>query len=156
MSKFQKNNRGVTLLEMVLVMLLVGITAAAVMARWPSVADSTLGAQADLFAQNLRHLQAIATHQGKTLTMDSISSGYSAKESAVVIDDPATNQAFTVVLEKGVTLSVASIDFDEMGRPETAGAGTFISTAQDFVLTGSSNSITVSVTPITGFISITP
>lgn len=156
MSRFQKGNMGVTLIEMILVVLLLGVMAAMATARWPSSADSTLGSQADLLAQNLRHLQTIAVQQGKTLTMDAISSGYSAKESTVAINDPATNQTFSVILENGVTLSVASIDFDEMGRPETTGTGTLISTAQDFVLTGSTNTITVSVTPISGFISITP
>lgn len=148
--------RGVTLIEMVLVLLLVAIIAAMVTARWPSSADMTVGAQADLFAQNLRHLQALAVYQGKTLTMDATSSGYSGKESAAVITEPVRGSSFQVTLENGVTMSVASVDFDEMGRPETTGTGTLISAVQDFVLTGSSNSITVSVTPITGYVYITP
>ena len=156
MNRFQKNNMGVTLIEMVLVVLLLGIMMAIATARWPSSADSTLGPQADLFAQYLRHVQTIAVQQGKTLTMSTSGAGYSVLESSVSINDPATNLTFSETLEKGVTLSVVSIDFDEMGRPETSGTGTLISTAQDFVLTGSSNTITVSVTPITGFVTITP
>ena len=156
MSRSQKNNKGVTLIEMILVVLLLGIVAVTVSARWPSSSDMTLGPQAGLFAQNLRHLQALAVQQGKTLTMDSTSSGYSGEESTVVITEPIKGSSFQVTLENSVTMSVASVDFDEMGRPETTGSGTLISTVQDFVLTGSSNSITVSVTPVTGYVYITP
>lgn len=146
--------KGVTLIELVIVVMILGILAAVAMARGPSSADTTLGSQASLFVQNLRHLQALAVHQGKTLTMDSTSSGYSGKESGVVITEPVKGSSFQVTLENGATMSVASIDFDEMGRPESA--GTLISSPQAFVLTGSSNSITVSVTPITGYVYITP
>lgn len=156
MSILQKNNKGATLIELIIVIALVGIMAVAVMPRWTSSSDMTLGPQADLFAQNLRHLQALAVHQGKTLTMDATSSGYSGKEVAAVITEPVRGTSFQVTLENGVTMSVASVDFDEMGRPETTGTGTLISAVQDFVLTGSTNSITVSVTPITGYVYITP
>ena len=148
--------RGVTLLEMVLVLLLVSILGSMASARWPSSSDMTVGVQAGLFAQNLRHLQALAVYQGKTLTMDATSSGYSGEESTVVITEPLRGSAFQVTLENGVTMSVASVDFDEMGRPETTGSGTLISAVKDFVLTGSSNSITVSVTPVTGYVYTTP
>lgn len=149
-------SRGVTLIELILVVLLLGILATTAAARWSSSADMTLGVQASLFAQNLRHLQALAVYQGKTLTMDATSSGYSGKEIAAIITEPVKGSSFQVTLDNGVTMSVASVDFDEMGRPENTGAGTLISSVQDFVLTGSSNSVTVSVTPITGYVYITP
>ena len=144
---------GFTLIELVVVLVLLGILAAYVAPKFDSGESTTLS-QAELLAQNIRHAQAIAVAQHKTLTVDVAGGSYSVKEGAAIINDPRSGSAFSVSLEEGVTSSTGSVDFDYMGRPLSGGS--FISSATSFTLASGAASSTVSVTPVTGFVSVSP
>jgi len=75
--------------------------------------------------------------------------------------DPATGAAFNRLLESNVTVAGAGFDFDALGRPGTWAAGappTFTLSiavpAASFTLTGGSETSTVSVARLTGFVSV--
>lgn len=144
---------GFTLIELVVVLVLLGILAAYVAPKFDS-SESTTGAQAELLAQNIRHAQAIAVAQHKTLTVEVGSGSYSVKEGAAVINDPRSGAGFSVALEESVNSSTGSVDFDYMGRPLSGGS--FITSPTTFTLAGGSVSSTVSVAPVTGFVSVSP
>lgn len=143
---------GVTLIEIILVLVLLGITAAAIAPAWNS-AQLNLNRQSDLLARNLRHAQALAIHRATALTIDLSASAYSVKDGASVITDPATGDPFTVTLEDGVTFSsFTDFDLDSLGRPSNGVS--LISSDTTQTLTGGSRSRVITITPLTGSVSV--
>jgi len=148
--------RGFTLLELVIVMVILG-TLAAFAVPHLAPADNTVAAQADRLARDLRHVQALALNQGRTLEFD-VQSATSYRVvlggSGSTITDPATQQPYQVTLDNNVTLSGSDTAFDSLGRPVTA--GTLLSVARVFTLNGSTRTATVTLSPVTGFVTVTP
>ena len=149
------SNRGFTLMELVIVLAIIGSMAAIALPRW-APADTTVGAQADRLARDLRHAQSMAMHQGRSLTLDIQSStAYRvADSSSTTVTDPATQQAFLVAMDNNVTVSGTDTGFDSLGRPVFGGS--LLSSARVFTVSGSSTTATVTVSPVTGFVSVTP
>jgi hypothetical protein len=96
--------------------------------------------------------------QGRPLTVDVQSaSNYVITDGATptpsTIRDPSGQlQAFS--LQHDVTLSGADLEFDSLGRPISG--GNLVTTTQSWTLSRGSNTATVSVQPVTGFVSVTP
>lgn len=146
--------RGFSLLELVIVLVILGTLAAFAVPRI-SPADNTLAAQADRLARDLRHVQALAMQQGRTLAFDVQSATtYRATFGGSTITDPATREPYTVTLENGVTLSGTDSAFDSLGRP--VAAGSLLAVAHVYTLSGSSRTATITLSPITGFVTVTP
>ncbi|MBI5041493.1 MAG: type II secretion system protein [Gammaproteobacteria bacterium] len=145
---------GFTLIELVMVIVIIGILAAMAAPRM-SLTDSSVHAQAAQIARDIRHAQMLAMTQGRTLTFQSLGGSYRCTDStSTVITDPATQQPFTFTLNNGVTLTVASVNFDSLGRPVSGGA--LRSTAVDFTVSGGAQSAALSVSPVTGFVAVMP
>jgi len=147
---------GFSLIELVSVMVILAAISALAAPRFVHH-DATVPAQADQFGRIIRHAQALAMSQGRPLTVDVQSA------SSYVITDGATTpstirgpsgqlQAFS--LQNGVTLSGAVLEFDSLGRP--INGSNLVTTIQNWTLSGGSNTATVSVQPVTGFVSVTP
>ena len=136
-------------------LVIIGVLSMAVVLRW-SPEDQSLPAQADQFARILQHTQALAMGQGRSLTLDVQSAtSYAITDgaSATPIRDPAgEEQIYTLV--NGVTLAGPDLEFDSLGRP--INAGSLVSSAQNWTLTGANNTASVSVVPVTGFMTVTP
>ncbi|MEZ5542581.1 MAG: type II secretion system protein [Pseudomonadota bacterium] len=146
--------RGFTLLELVIVLVILGTLAAFAVPRF-APADNTLAAQADRLARDLRHAQALAMNQGRTLILDVQSAtAYRVTAAGSTITDPATQQPYTVALDNGVTLTGSATGFDSLGRP--VGAGSLLAAARVFTLSGSSRSAVVTLSPVTGFVTVSP
>ncbi len=149
-----RSTAGFTLFELVMVIVIIGVLAAIVVPRL-SLRDTTVHAQASLVARDIRHTQMLAMSQGRTLTFQSLGTGYRCTDSSgTVITDSAVQQPFAQTLSNSVTLSAGSINFDSLGRP--VNAGNLVSTAASFTVSGVTQSASLSVAPITGFVTVTP
>ena len=146
--------QGVTLLELVMVLVIIGVLAAIAAPRL-SLTDSSVHVQAAQIARDIRHIQMLAMNQGRTLIFQSLGNGYRCVDSTnAVISDPASQQAFNFGLENGVTLAGGDLGFDSLGRP--VNAGTPVAAAVDYNVSGGAQSAVISVAPITGFVTVTP
>lgn len=154
------HQRGFTFLELVMVIILVSVLAVYASFRMQSPAEGTGAYQADLLARNIRHLQTLSISWGQALRLSTTATTYSvscvtagaAPCNVAPVIDPSTNQPFSVSLQNGVSLAGTATDFDSLGRP-TSGA-TLLSAARTFTLTGDPTTWTVSVSPVTGLVSI--
>lgn len=157
--------RGFTILELVIVITIAGVLAAVISVNWQSSAAYTIATQADHLASRLRHVQVLASGSQELLRVAPNASGYtvtcqSANGSALcasvgaTVRDPASGELLNITLDDGVTLSGSALDFDTWGRPRSGVS--LITAARDFVLTGGGKTFTVSVTPVTGHVSVSP
>jgi prepilin-type N-terminal cleavage/methylation domain-containing protein len=145
---------GFTLLELVAVLLLLAILSTSLFLRW-TPGSSTLNAQADQLAAALRHAQSLALAQGRSLTLDVQSAtGYAITDGTAPITDPQ-GLIQTYTLADGVTLAGNDLDFDSLGRPIDAG-NNLIAAPQTWTLTGAGATASVSVSPLTGFVTVAP
>lgn len=145
---------GVTLIELVMVIVIIGVLAAMAAPRL-SITDSSVHAQAAQVARDIRHTQMLAMTRGETLTFESLGGSYRCLDSTpAVITDPATQQPFNLTFDNSVAATAGSVSFDSLGRPVSA--GTLRSTAVDFTVSGGAQSAAISVSPVTGFVTVTP
>lgn len=156
---------GFSLLELVTVIAIASVLAVSVSVRWQSSAAYTIGTQADGLASRLRHVQALASSSqellrvtpnanGYTVTCQSTNGSTLCASVGAIVRDPATGDLLNITLDDGVTLSGNVLDFDTWGRPLSAAA--YITSARSFVLTGGGKTFTVSVTPVTAHVSVSP
>lgn len=155
-----KRQPGFTLVELVIVIVLLAVVAVIAATRSLSSAETTLPAQAERLARDIRHAQMLAATWGKSLTLN-VTSGVNGSYSVSCtvagaapcnispVTDPATGRPFTVTLEKNVTLTItlgpASVTIDSLGRP---------SAAVTYTLSVGDVSKTVAVQAITGFVTV--
>ena len=146
---------GFTLIELVAVMVIMATLGMFALPNF-SHNDATVPAQADQLGRVLRHAQALAMSQGRSLTVDIQSTtGYAITDgtTSTAIYDPSGEEQ-DYILENGVTLTGNDIEFDSLGRP--INTGSLISSAQTWTLNGTSNTATVSLQPLTGFVTVSP
>lgn len=145
---------GLTLIELVVVLGLVASLAALLTPRLGG-ADNTLTAQAYRLARDLRHAQALAANQGRTLRFDVESvTSYRVTFGGSTIDDPATGRPFAVTLADPVTLSGIDTEIDSMGRP--VAGGVLLTAERVFDLGGAARTVAVTMSPVTGFVELSP
>ena len=148
-------HKGFTLIELIVVLAIIGGLAVIALPRWAPT-DTTVGAQAERLARDLRHAQAMAMSQARTLVLDiqGASSYRVADASSMTVSDPATQQPFMVSMDNSVSVGGTDTGFDSLGRP--VDSGSLLSAARVFTLNGNSSTATVTVSPVTGFITVTP
>ena len=151
------HSRGFSLIELVSVMVILAAISALAAPRFVHH-DATVPAQADQLGRIIRHAQALAMSQGRPLTVDVQSAtSYVITDGATptpsTIRDPS-GQLQTFSLQNGVTLSGADLEFDSLGRPISG--SNLVTTSQNWTLYGGSNTATVSVQAVTGFVTVTP
>jgi len=150
------HSSGFTLIELVAVMVIIAALAAMAIPRFAHN-DATVPAQADQLGRAIRHAQAMAMSQGRALTLDIQSAtGYAITDGASATPLPGTSdEGHLYTLINGVTLSGADLEFDSLGRP--LNSATLANAAQSWTLTGvGGNTASVSIQPVTGFVSVTP
>ena len=142
-------NRGFTLIELVMVIVLLGILAVFVAPRLPDVTSTNAAAFTDKLQADIRYTQNLAMTgnlRGRvTFTPGSysITSGSAANPCTFVPStDPATGGSpFLVTLSTGMTLAltpsaVYCLEYDSLGRPfDFSGLGNVCSTSSLAALT---------------------
>jgi len=150
----QRFSRGFTLIEVVLVLLIAGILGAYLVPRL-DIAGTSVTADATALGRDLRHAQALAMNEGRTLTFATVgSSGYRVADSGgTTITDPDGHQPYQVALGNGVAVSGGPVRFDSLGRP-VDGTGSLLGSPTVLSVSGNGHTDTVTVTPVTGFVSV--
>ena len=159
-----KSAAGFTLIELVSILILLGILSSYVVSRWAANSELVLPNNASLLASHVRHIQNLSGYWQQPLRLNINSNGYwvSCVNASTVspcnsnpVIDPATGQAFNVVLSGGIGLSGSALDFDTQGRPVSAGSLISSAPAANYTLSVAGSSAVVSVAPITGFVTVT-
>ena len=134
-----------------MVILILAILAVYAAPRW--IGNSPLlEPQQRLLARDLRHAQSIAMTQGRSLHFEVTASGYQITDTNLtVITDPARGESFQVALEADLSISGPDFSFDSLGRP-TDGTSLLSADQVQTIAIGAS-SATVSVAPVSGFVS---
>ena len=159
-----KQSAGFTLIELVMVILIAGILSTYAVVHWPNDSEIKLPIQAELFVGHVRHMQALAMQWGEPLRLTVTPGAYSVScvtagatppcNSNPVID-PATAQSFSITLETGISFSAGSTtDMDSLGRPVAVGNIIATTPARTYTLNAGASSIDVTLSPLTGFLSI--
>jgi MSHA pilin protein MshC len=157
------HHRGFTLIELIMVLVILGVLSAYVAARW-SPGDSAVHTEAAQLARDLRHAQALAMSLGTPLDFVASGGGYSVTNSGSVIQDPARGSPFQHNLANGVNLGGScttgdTLRFDTLGRPMRGTVLTsfnLMDSTCTHALSGPSVSSTVTLIPVTGFVTVSP
>ena len=159
-------SRGFSHLELITTITVASLMSASVVPKMiPQASRSAANWQAVRLADDLRHARLMAMSLGKPLSFNSDAASWrvscvNAGTCTVVTPpaqtcpnptstllDPGHHGGFCVAVEGGITLSgPASIQFDLLGRPQSAGSMTYQLSANGTVVA------TVSVAPGTGFV----
>ena len=159
-----------TLVELVITMVVISIIGGIAFSKISSPAALTIGQQADLFSNQIRHAQSLAQTWGCQLTLIVSTTGYEVRNKNIVtgktkcssantiIKDPSTNQNFTTTLKHGVLFSAPAIgtfDFDIKGIPTDNATGIMLANPVTYTMNASGKTYTISISNITGFVSVT-
>jgi len=158
-------NRGFTLLELIVVLLLVGILA---VIAFPRMSQNTieLSGQAEQVARDIRYAQTLSMTRGAAQGRHCIfftATGYQLRNNnnnpgtpcSIAVAHPATGSSAAIVLTGGTAVSTANLtgnylEFDTKGQPTSfAGGGNATVT-----LTASGGPRTVVVSPVTGMATV--
>ena len=155
--KHLPSNRGFTLIQLVIVLVVLGIIAAIVSANWPGTSP-TVSSEADRIASDLRYLQNLATTQHTIYRMNFSSSQYTFTQldGTTAVNHPATGSN-TIALPSTMTLTTTNLPnnyvvFNSKGTPETDTSGTALATNATVAVTNGSVTSTITITPDTGTI----
>ena len=156
-----------TLIELVITLVVISLIGGIISTKISSPASLTIGQQADLFANDIRHAQLIAQTWGCQLKIVVSSSAYEVRNKAVVpnkpkcssadtvIIDPAKRQNFSTTLRNNVQFSAGStFDFDLKGRPLNTATDALLTTPVSLTLSGGGNTYNFSISHHTGYISM--
>ena len=162
-TKMNRNNRGFTLVEVTVVVVLIGIIAAVVFARSISTDQINVVGQVDKIRNHIRYAQSMAMKRSEIwgCNSDGLSPGrywiFSGND-----PDAESNQvqlpgetAIKVSLPNAITMTSFTIFFDKYGEPYTAYMDESNNTplASGLTITVSGAPKNLVITPETGFIS---
>ncbi len=158
-TKMNRNNRGFTLVEVTVVVVLIGIIAAAVLARSISTDQINLVGQVDKIRNHIRYAQSIAMKRNEVWVISCDSSQYWLSDitlTPVALPGAAAN---TISLaDLGVGMIAFAVYFDPLGIPyhsyvdEDTNNPITPGNPRTITISAGSESKTLTVTPETGFI----
>lgn len=152
-------NRGFTLIEFVVIMIVLAALFVVVLARHQPT-ENSVSIEADHLARDIRHMQMLAMTWGQPLRLTAAGASYNvrcvtagpAPCNVAPVVDPATATAFDRPLEPNVTVAGAALDVDALGRPVAGGA--LLNGDTTYTLSGGTKTSTVTVSRLTGFVSV--
>lgn len=157
--------RGFTLVELVMIIIITSILAAYAVNRFGSAGGATGSTEAAHFARDLRHAQMLAITLRRQLCVNAAGSTYSVRDTAgspptcngSAMTDPSTGRAFSVTLENGASFTTVPgtvLRFDSLGRPSTGTAPA--ASNSTYVLSSGGSSWSIVVQQVTGLVTVTP
>lgn len=145
-------HRGFTLVELVIVLVLAAILAAAVLPRFTQ-GIVEISSQAEQVAADIRYAQTLSMTHGQRYCIAFTATGYQLRTTSctVPVNHPATGSSAAIVLS-GATVATSNLtgnalEFDTKGRPQTLTVATSNGT---ITLTASGQTRSVIVSPETG------
>lgn len=153
--------RGFSLIELVMIIVVVSTLGVVMLTRYHDPVETTVSIEADRLARDIRHVQMLAMTWGQSLRLtpaganygvSCVTAGATPPCNSNPVNDPAGNEPFTRTLEPGITVAGAALDIDALGRPVNAGA--LLNADTTYTLTGGSESSTVTVARLTGFVTV--
>lgn len=164
----QTSQSGMTLIELVVVVLIISILIAVGSAQISSTDDMTLAQQARKLSSQIRHAQFLAANWGCDIQLTFTSNSYEATSktdytaegktncgAGNVIVDPAIFENFSITLESPATFSSSNnIYFDSVGRPRNVSTNVLLTNNTVYDLTSGTKTWRCTVSPITGFVSL--
>ncbi|MFH1734109.1 MAG: type II secretion system protein [bacterium] len=160
-----KREKGVTMIELVAVLIILGILAAVAIVRFGSTAEVDLKAQTEVLKSHIRYsqLRAMNADADKTTNLNcessfgintSINSYFMFRDcsTATTVRLPGA-ESNSISLPSGMALTATTITFDEWGRPCTDMDGKTIAAADiPLTLNYGGSSETITITKNTGFV----
>lgn len=156
-----------TLIEMVIALLVISILSGIAFVKLGSTSGVTAAQQASLMVNQIRHAQTLAQNWGCQLSIivnatslevrnkNAITGKPLCNSAGSIISNPATGQNFAINLSNGAQFdNTGTFDFDIKGVPRDTSTNTILTAATAFNLTGGDVTYTLSVSHITGFVSI--
>ena len=158
---------GFTLIELVIVMVILSISALIVIPMIGSASSSQLSSAADILASDLEYARSMAISRGYTylVVFDSANNSYEIRDETNAVIRHPVKKGFDYVVRLGpgqmfdtVTISSANfnstnvIKFDSLGSPYSGTNAALNNGA--VVLQAATATMTVSIEPVTGYISI--
>ena len=163
----RKTQQGMTLVELVIIIVVLSILVSIASVRLNNSAAMTTAHQADLFASQIRHLQSLATNWGCELNLNITTTinytatsrvnyvGKVCNTAGAIIQDPSTSSPFSNTLTDSAQFTaIKSMGFDGLGRPINAATGVLLSADTIFDMTAGDITWRVTVLPISGFVSL--
>lgn len=136
---------GFTLVELVIVIVLIGIMSVYAITNDTSPSELSLPSQAEKMASDIRYAQTLSHSTGQRICLTIVSGTNGTYTAANCVGNTIL---FSFSLAKNVTLNgPTSIFFDTLGQP---------SAAASYTLTSGRSTKTVSITTLTGFVSVAP
>lgn len=159
---------GMTLIELVLVIIIISILGAVGSAQISSSEKLTLSQQARAFSSQLRHAQFLASNWGCDIAVTVTATKYEATyendyfaEGKVdciagnVVKDPASGQDFSITLDDSATFTkTGSFYFDVMGRPKVVVTDALLGVDTTFEMNYGTETWESTIVPVTGFVSL--
>jgi prepilin-type N-terminal cleavage/methylation domain-containing protein len=157
-----RSERGFTLIELVMVIMIIGILSVTVAMQWQGY-NINLGAKAYQLESDIRFTQALSmsTDQRYYLSITTSTSSYQIKNAAgtaIVLGNGATTATLGTGISFGTLTNLPNnlIAFSGAGIPctSTGSAGTVLASTATIPLTTGTLTLTISITPTTGMVSI--
>ncbi len=151
-----RSNRGFSLIELVVVIVLAAILSVAVFSRAPSKGALTINGQAEQLAADLRYAQALVQAEGQRICVSFTAAGYrlttAASGCATDVETAAglTGQSTLEDITLSNNLPSSRLVFGDKGIPYTDTVGTALASDAQLTLTGEGGTIVVRVSPVTG------
>ncbi len=161
-SYIQKNNSAFTLLELIVVIAITAILAAVATSVWPGT-KINLNAQAQQLASDIRYTQTLSMSRGANYQINFINATtYNITDTnGIVLNNPVTGATSTSlssqtnITRPPTNLPNNLISFDSEGAPYIdSNVSTPLNNPAVITLTSGTNSLTITIQPQTGRVSI--
>ena len=164
---FLRRNKGFTIIEIIVVILVISIAAMLAVPMFSSAADMQVRSVANMITADIEYARslAVSTQNNYSVVFDPAGDSYQIQKDGVVIDHPHKSGGYIIALRSdsrvnAVSITAANFDsqtavsFDYLGSPYSGLTTVAPLNSGQINLQAGDFSMTVSVEPVTGYITI--